>query len=178
MVRRAALVTAAVATLAGCGAQRRPSPSPVEWSHAVTRICARALLFEGRHEIGTRSGAVAVGRDIRASTTRRLVRVAELPLPAAERSLIRRWLSVERRLAHTYADAYVRIFEVIDAARTPAARGREPVLLQRLVHSPDQLRETAARLERRLAVPDCTGGVSRAPTLAPAAGPVEAEPQA
>jgi hypothetical protein len=33
---------------------------PAPWSRAVTGICAHALLFEGRHEIGTRAGAVSV----------------------------------------------------------------------------------------------------------------------
>jgi hypothetical protein len=43
---------------------------PTSWSDGVTQICANALLFEGQHEIGTRAGAIAVARDIRASTAR------------------------------------------------------------------------------------------------------------
>jgi hypothetical protein len=54
------------------------SVSLAHWSHAVTRICAHALLFEGRHEIGTLAGAIAVSRDIRSSTRRRLAKVAHL----------------------------------------------------------------------------------------------------
>ena len=49
------------------------------YSLAVARICADALLFEKAHAIGTRAGALAVARDIRASTRRRLQRVADIP---------------------------------------------------------------------------------------------------
>jgi len=139
------------------------------WSRAVTRICAHALLFDGRHEIGTRAGAVAVARDIRASTNGRLVRIERLRAPAAGGELEGRWLSAERRLADAYARSYVRIFDVIEAASTPRERAREPRLLVRLLHSPDRLSLDASRLERQLQVPDCTGGtpVRRAEPAAP-----------
>jgi hypothetical protein len=134
--------------------------APPTWPHAVTDICAHALLFEGRHEIGTRAGAVAVARDIRSSTERRLARIAALSLPPPQPSLAARWLAVERRLAAVYAHSYLRIFEVIDAANTSRQRAREPRLLQRLLRAPDQLREQAARLELRLGIADCTGGTA------------------
>jgi hypothetical protein len=63
-----------------------------------------------------------------------------------------------RRLAATYARSYVRIFEVIDGAKTAEQRAREPQLLRRLLHAPDQLGRRAARIELSLQVPDCTGG--------------------
>jgi hypothetical protein len=69
------------------------------WSRAVTGICAHALLFEGRHEIGARAGAVAVARDIRASTARRLRRIRALQIPPPDQRLSGRWLRLERRLA-------------------------------------------------------------------------------
>ena len=46
--------------------------SRITWSGAVARICANALLFEEEHQLGNRAGAIAVARDIRASTARRL----------------------------------------------------------------------------------------------------------
>ena len=129
----------------------------VTWSRAVTRICAGALLFEHRHEIGTRSGALAVARDIRLSTRRRLVRISALSV-SARPPLATNWLGVERRLALAYARSYVRIFQEIDAAHTPAQRERLPRLLGRLLHAPDRLGDEAIRLQVALGVPDCTGG--------------------
>jgi hypothetical protein len=143
---------AALATTRGGTTQAR-------YSRAVTGICAHALLFEGRHKIGTRAGALAVARDIRASTRRRLVRVARLRVPAGERPTVARWLPLEQRLANLYARTYVRIFDVIDAATTPAKRAREVQVLRRLIHAPDPLQHAVVRLESRLHVPDCTGGV-------------------
>jgi hypothetical protein len=128
------------------------------WSQAVTGICGHALLFEGRHEIGTRAGAVAVARDIRASTARRLRRIRALQVPPPNGRLSGRWLRLERRLAAVYADSYVRIYDAIAAANTPRQRAQLPPVLGSLLHVPDALRDTAANLEQRLDVPDCTGG--------------------
>jgi hypothetical protein len=130
------------------------------WSGAVTRICAHGLLFEGRHDIGTRAGAVAVARDIRASTGRRLRRIRRLVAVPPERRLTARWLRLEQRLAGVYASSYVRIYDAIAAARTPRQRARLPGILRRLLHAPDALREETGILEQRLQVPDCTGGGS------------------
>jgi hypothetical protein len=52
----------------------------------------------------------------------------------------------------------VRIFDAIAAARTARQRAQMPRILGRLLHAPDALRTTAASLELRLHVPDCTGG--------------------
>jgi hypothetical protein len=52
---------------------------------------------------------------------------------------------------------WVRIYDAIDAARTPAQRAKLPDRLHRLEHAPDPLRLAAARLSLRLHVPDCTG---------------------
>jgi hypothetical protein len=137
------------------------SPSaadPSSWSDGVTQICAHALLFEGRHEIGTRAGAIAVARDIRASTARRLDRIRALQVPPPQPRLTLRWLDLEQRLADLYATSYVRIYDAIAAAVTRKQRARLPRVLDRLVHAPDALRDSAAGLEGRLRVPDCTGG--------------------
>lgn len=160
MIVTAAIVVGVVvllrfATSSATGGRSEP---PASWSLAVTRICAHALLFDGRHEIGTRAGALAVARDIRASTQGRLARVEHLAPPAGRTALADRWLDVERRLASTYATSYVRIFEVIDAADTPRERAREPLRLGRLLHAPDALGHTAAALDAALHIPDCTGG--------------------
>jgi hypothetical protein len=155
------LVSLAVAVAAAC-ATAMPSaavaPAPSAWPDAVTGICAHALLFEGRHEIGTRAGAVAVARDIRASTSRRLRRIRTLPLDPPEPGLSTRWLGLERRLAGVYARSYVRIYDVIAAAKTPRERARMPRALRSLLHAPDALRAITADLEQQLQVPDCTGG--------------------
>ena len=137
------------------------APATTVWSRGVTEICAHALLFEGSHEIGTRAGAVAVAQDIRASTERRLTRVAELPVPATQQGLAVRWMDVERRLAGVYATSYLRIFDVIAAAQTPAQQAQAPRLLGKALHAPDRLSGVAALLEARLHVPDCTGGTAR-----------------
>jgi hypothetical protein len=119
------------------------------------------VLFEGRHAVGTRADALAVARDIRASTRRRLARIEAVGAPREERRPVARWLALERRLADVYARNWVRIFDVVDAADTAPQRAREVVVLERLVHEPDALRRAAARLERVLNVPDCTGGGQR-----------------
>jgi hypothetical protein len=134
--------------------------SLAHWSHAVTRICAHPLLFDGRHEIGTLAGAIAVSRDIRSSTRRRLTKVAHLRTPN-DREAIDHWLALERRLAAAYATSYVKIYKVIAATRTPPQHNREPRLLGRLLHAPDQINRAATRLGALLDVPDCTGGTPR-----------------
>jgi hypothetical protein len=144
-----------------------PSPAagsvPSSWSLAVTGICDHALLFEGWHRIGTRPGALAVARDIRASTARRLARIKALGISSPQQGLSSRWLILERRLADAFATDYLRIYDAIDAAKTPRQRSRLPRILERLVHAPDHLRVAAAILEQRLLVPDCTGGATPAP---------------
>jgi hypothetical protein len=131
---------------------------PVPWSGAVTGICAHALLFEGPHEIGTRAGAVAVARDIRASTARRVRKIRALPVRPRQQRLAVRWLGLERRLAGVYASSYLRIYDAIAAAKTAGQRARLPRVLFRLVHRPDGIRARAAGVGQRLRVPDCTGG--------------------
>ena len=135
---------------------------PALYSQAVAQICTGALLFDHRHAVGTRAGALAVARDIRASTRRRLARVGAIPAPLGRAGVVRRWIALERRLADAFATSWVRIFEVVDAADTPRERAREVPVLERLVHAPDGLRAAAARLEQTLEVPACTGGESRA----------------
>jgi hypothetical protein len=136
---------------------RRASPATA-YSVAVARICADALLFDHAHPIGTRAGALAVARDIRASTARRLHRIAAVPVPLSLRRLTRRWITLQRRLAASYARTWVRIYDTIDAAHTPAQRAHLASRLARLVSEPDSLRLASGRLELRLHVPDCTGG--------------------
>ena len=149
----AAVLILATTSSAG-GSIRRAS----QWSAAVTHICTGALLFEHRHESGTRAGALAVARDIRASTKRRLRRIVALPIAPDRPRMAARWLRVEWLLALVYARAYVAIFDEINAARTPGQREREPRLLARLLHMPDRLVRIAVRLQTALHVPDCTGG--------------------
>jgi hypothetical protein len=129
-----------------------------DYSTAVIRICAGALLFDHSHEMGTRADALAVARDIRASTARRLVRVAAVPVPPELQPISNRWISSQRRLAAAYARAWVQIYDTIDAAQTPAQRKTLATRLHQLVHASDSLRLAAGRLELELNVPDCTGG--------------------
>jgi hypothetical protein len=152
----AAVFVAAVGAFSTPAAAVAPFPSP--WSREVTGICAHALLFEGRHQIGTRAGAVAVARDIRASTARRLWHIRALSIRSPQQRLSRRWLRLERRLAAVYASSYLRIYDAIDAANTQSERARLPRVLGRLLHMPDPIRATTTNLEQRLRVPDCTGG--------------------
>lgn len=158
--RCAVILTAVLAT--GVAAISTPSvavaESPAAWSRAVTGICANALLFEGRHEIGTRAGAVAVARDIRASTARRVRHIRALPNRPPQQRLAVRWLTLERRLAGVYASSYVRIYDAIAAAKTTSQRARLPGVLFKLLNLPDGIRTTAAGVGQRLHVPDCTGG--------------------
>lgn len=129
-----------------------------EYSAAVTRICAGALLFDNAHKMGTRADALSVARDIRASTARRLARVTALPVPPEFQRSSSRWISSQRRLAALYARTWVRIYDTIDAANTQAQRETLAERLDKLVHAPDQLKLAAGRLDLELHVPDCTGG--------------------
>jgi hypothetical protein len=65
----------------------------VQYSRAVTHICAGALLFDHAHHMGTRADALAVARDIRSSTARRLALVSVLTVPARLQRVSRRWIS-------------------------------------------------------------------------------------
>lgn len=157
------LGTALAATALGSapafgGAAGPMGTSPVHYSVAVTRICAGALLFDHKHRMGTRADALAVARDIRASTARRLARVTRLSVPPQLQHTSSRWISSQRRLASLYARTWVRIYDTIDAARTPAQRATLADRLHELVHAPDPLKLVAGRLELELHVPDCTGG--------------------
>lgn len=128
------------------------------YSRAVAQVCTHALLFEQPHSISTRAGALAVAADIRASTQRRLVVVATVPTPPAQRVAVVRWLALESRLADAYARDYVRIYDLIAAPRAPQHDRRAARRLATLMRPPGWLRHAAEGLERRLGVPDCTGG--------------------
>src|SRR5262245_54947286 len=90
----AAVVAVATSSSPPATAGRRTT-----WPEAVTRICTKALLFEGPHQVGNRAGAVAVAQDIRGSTARRLRRIRALPIRPAQPRLSARWLTLEQRLA-------------------------------------------------------------------------------
>ena len=136
----------------------------VGYSQEVTRICAGALLFDGRHQTGTRSGAISVSRDIRATGARRLRRVDAVPKPARTAPLATRWIATERQLVVKYAWAYLQIWYAIERAGTPRERAELPAVLGALIHAPDELQREAAQLEQALDVPDCTGGGHPSPT--------------
>ncbi len=153
----AALLVAAAAT-AGTAHAVQLSQTPAGYSRAVTHICAGALLFDGRHQIGTRAGAIAVSNDIRATGTRRLGRVAAVPRPGGTTALAVHWIAVERRLVETYAATYLQIWDEIERANSPAQRAALPRALRALIARPDNLQHQAGRLELLLRVPDCTGG--------------------
>jgi hypothetical protein len=148
----------AAAALAASPGHALSANSATEYSLGVQRICAGALLFDHAHHMGTRADALSVARDIRASTARRLGRVAVLPVPRELRRLSTRWISSQRRLAAFYARTWVSVHDAIAAARTPAQQAALPERLQRLMHASDPLRLAAGRLELELHVPDCTGG--------------------
>ena len=80
------------------------------------------------------------------------------PSQPSSDALNSRWISSQRRLASLYARLWVRIYDTIDAARTPAQQATLPERLKELVHAPDPLKLAAGRLELELHVPDCTGG--------------------
>jgi hypothetical protein len=153
-VEAAALVLAALAATAGRGATVNSS---AEYSAAVSRICAGALLFDNEHDMGTRADALAVAEDIRSSTARRLALVVAVPVPGELRGISSRWIASQRRLAASFARTWVEIYDAIDAARTPAQQAALPHRLHELIHAPDPLRLAAGRLELQLHVPDCTG---------------------
>jgi hypothetical protein len=132
--------------------------TPAEYSRAVTQICAHARLFEEPHSIGTRAGALELADDIRASAARRLARVTALASPRGRQRSVNHWLALERRLAEAYAVTYVRVYDLIAEPRTPEQRPRTALRLAKLMSAPDSLRRAAARYERQLRVPDCTGG--------------------
>ena len=154
-------VRAAPTGMSGGALGATGSPPAAEYSAAVTRICGGALLFEGAHQVSTRSDALSIAHDIQASTARRLARVTTLFVPPELNRISSRWISSQQRLASLYARTWVSIFDAlvaIDAARTPAQRATLVGRLKELVHAPDPLRLAAGRLERELHVPDCTGG--------------------
>ena len=152
------VATAAALVLAATPSRAASGNSSADYSLAVTQVCAGALLFDHAHHMGTRADAISVARDIRASAARRLASVSALYVPAELRGVSSRWISSQRRLASLYADTWVRIYDAIDAARTPAQRSTLAQRLERLVHLPDSLKTLARRLELELHVPDCTGG--------------------
>jgi hypothetical protein len=137
------------------------TPASAAFADQVGRICEHALLFDGRHEIGTRAGAIAVSRDIRTTGTHRLRRVAAIPEPRSRRHLIRNWLNVEQRLVATYARDYLLIWDEIEAANTPHQRATLPIRLEALLHDPDALKRQAGVYELELGLPDCTGDGSQ-----------------
>jgi hypothetical protein len=155
---RVVTVGLAAATVAVTPAHAGSGDSAADYSRAVSRICSGALLFDREHDMGTRADALSVAREIQDSTARRLARISALSVPPRLESLSRRWISSQRRLAASYARTWVRIYDAIDAARTPAQRTALAARLHQLVHIPDPLRLTAGRLELELHVPDCTGG--------------------
>ena len=152
-----ALVASALAAAPGQAIPTQTSPAAA-YSAAVVQICAGALLFDGAHQLGTRSDALSIADDIQASTARRLARVTALSVPPKLRPLSHRWISSQRRLASLYARMWVRIYDTIDAAHTPAEHATLAARLEKLVHAPDRLKAAAGRLELELHVPDCTGG--------------------
>jgi hypothetical protein len=154
----AALVIASLISVTNNAAAGSDRPDGHPWRVGVTKICTGALLFERRHSIGTEQGAVAVARDIRASTAHRLARIEALrahperPLPASQ------WLRIEHRLSELYASSYLGIWRAIAHANSPAERARLPRILGQLLHRPDVAQAQARLLEDQLGVPDCTGG--------------------
>jgi hypothetical protein len=161
-VGRYALVISLLLAIVGLGVPSAAADagSRAAYSRAVTQICSGALLFEGRHAIGTRAGALAVAHDIRASTQRRLRRIDALSAPRGLEGSVERWTTLERRLANAYAESWVAIYDVVASTHTQAQRARAPRLLRRLLRAPDHLRLAAARIELTLRVPDCTGGAT------------------
>jgi hypothetical protein len=173
--RSAAAVLVSLCNLAVGTPVASPAATPTDYVGAITKICSRALLFEDSHGLGTRADARAIARDIRASTGRRLDRVAAVRVPRSRIRLVERWIALERRLADAYADSWVGIFDAIDATYDARRPARLPALLRRRLHAPDRVRLAAARLERVLQVPDCTGG-GASPTAPQAGSPSAAPP--
>src|SRR5262245_3928084 len=160
-MRIVALLLAGAALPAGSALASSTPPTPVEYSLAVKHICTGALLFDGRHDIGTRAGAIALSRDIRVTGGTRLRRVDAVSKPPQTAVLAGRWIAMERRLVAMYASTYVQIWDELESAYgSPHEHARVAVVLQALVHRPDALQSRAAALGQRLHVPDCTGGVA------------------
>jgi hypothetical protein len=159
LVASALAATPGRATRTEDGSLGTTQSSPaVAYSVAVTQICAGALLFDNPHQMGRRSDALSIADDIQASTARRLDRVTAVSVPPELQDISSRWVDSERRLAALFARTWVRIYDTIDAANTPAQRAALPKRLQKLVHAPDALKRAAGLLELELHVPDCTGG--------------------
>jgi len=135
-------------------------PQTTPFAQQVRQICNGALLFERKHAIGTRAGAIAVSRDIRKTGTWRLRRVAAVPAPDAQAAAIGQWLGIEQRLVASFARDYLLIWDAIEAADSPAQRASLPDRLHALVHAPDALKQQARAYEQELGLPDCTGGGS------------------
>jgi hypothetical protein len=152
------VVLACLISVAKIAASGSDWPDGQAWRIGVGTVCTGALLFEGRHSIGTEQGAVAVARDIRGSTARRLARIKALRAHPERPTLARQWLRVERRLSGLYASSYLGIWHAIARANSPAERARLPRILERLLVRPDATRRRAQLLEEQLQVPDCTGG--------------------
>jgi hypothetical protein len=160
----AALVIASLISVAKNAAAGSDRPDGHAWRVGVTRVCTGALLFEGRHSIGTEQGAVAVARDIRASTARRLKRIEALRVHPERPLLASRWSRVEHRLSELYASSYLGIWHAIAHANSPAERARLPRILGQMLHRPDVAQAQARLLEGQLRVPDCTGGENTTPS--------------
>jgi hypothetical protein len=152
--RLVAVFVAVFAVAAPCSAAGQRAV----FSERVARICAGARLFDGEHAIGTRAGAIAVSRDIRATGARRLRRVAAVHKRAAQAAMISRWLRLEQRLVAAYARDYLLIWYAIEAADTPSEHALLTTRIHALVHATDGLRRQAGAYELRLRIPDCTGG--------------------
>jgi hypothetical protein len=160
-VLRNALISTVFLTAVVFGACAAPSyGGGTMFSQRVNRICAGALLFEGRHEIGTRAGAVSVSRDIRKTGTRRLRRVAAVPKPESQAAAIARWLEVERRLVAAYARDYLLVWDAIEKAYRQGRKSSLPARIRALVHDPDDLKRQARKYELTFGLRDCTGGGS------------------
>ena len=159
-----ALVIASLISVTKSAAAGSDRPDRHAWRVGVTRVCTGALLFEGRHSIGTEQGAAAVARDIRASSARRLARIEALRAHPERPLLASQWLRVEHRLSELYASSYLAIWHAIAHANSPADRARLPRILGQMLHRPDVARTQARLLGGQLRVPDCTGGENSTPT--------------
>ena len=160
----AAFVIVSLISVTKNAAAGNERPDGHAWRVGVARVCAGALLFEGRHAIGNEQGAVAVARDIRASTARRLTRIEGLRAHPERPLLASQWSRVEHRLSELYASSYLGIWHAIDRAISPAERARLPRILGKLLHRPDVASARARLLEGQLRVPDCTGGENTTPS--------------
>ncbi len=154
----AALVTASAIFATSSAAAASDRPARDAWSVGVAKVCMGALLFEGRHSIGTAQGAVAVARDIRASTARRLARIEALRAHPDRPLVASRWTRTEHRLSELYASSYLGIWHAIAHANSTAERARLPRILTQMLHRPDLASARARLLAGQLGVPDCTGG--------------------